>query len=175
VCEMILLLYKDESVLNGFITINVGLIPCLCVCEMFLILLHRKATFIFYILFRWSGCCCFYRIWLLLAIQTDQKPFNRYSWISIFMVMNLLRTFSYVWSNTNTSHIKRPDGVRPTLMYINLLRTIQDSQHPISTSYSVTMKMLWLQDLNFLTFEHDVCTHVLVSQSKVCSIFKYLH
>jgi hypothetical protein len=35
--------------------------------------------------------------------------------------------------------------------------------------------MLWAWGLNFLTFEYDLWTHVRDSQSKVCSIFKYLH
>jgi hypothetical protein len=34
---------------------------------------------------------------------------------------------------------------------------------------------LWPWDLTFLTFEYDLCTHVRDSQSKVCSIFQYLH
>ena len=40
-----------------------------------------------------------------------------------FMVINPLRTLSYVWSNRNISHTHKKSGVRPTLMVINLLRT----------------------------------------------------
>ena len=35
--------------------------------------------------FRWSGCCWFYRFWLHLAIQTDEKLCNRYSCSNFWM------------------------------------------------------------------------------------------
>jgi hypothetical protein len=48
----------------------------------------EKLAYMFNILynhFRWSGCCCFCRFWLHLAIQTDQKPFNSYSCSNLWM------------------------------------------------------------------------------------------
>jgi hypothetical protein len=68
----------------------------LFVCEMFL-MLHRKATSIFYFWFRWSGCCWFYRFWLSLVIQTDQKPFNSYYCSNLWMGKSAL-TWTCQWN-----------------------------------------------------------------------------
>jgi hypothetical protein len=55
------------------------LLLTITVYPFYFLLFHRKDLFIFYIHFSWSGCCCFCRFWLHLAIQTDQKLFNSYS------------------------------------------------------------------------------------------------
>ena len=60
-------------------------------------LFHRKAAFIFYIHFRWPGCCYFYRFWLHLALQTDQKSFNSYSCSNSWMGKSAI-TWTFKWN-----------------------------------------------------------------------------